>query len=476
MKQLLATILAADGWTLADGAPLVARRGHRRIRFFAASPAPTRALRKILSADKNKFQQIGVVIATTNVEMERLRAPKAAKKFPRAFFTSLEELRRAMARPATDAAGRAIARRPGSIASFDATVITNTPVGDSHYQLAFKTPALRDLRPPQFFMMDAKPQRAPLGARAICRREQRDAVDWVPQPLLKRPFGICRDFHPQFPPDYLKRLALPPTLSLALHLPAPDHFDMLYKILPDGVGTPMMTKLKRGDRVHMIGPLGRAFDVRQLRADGVKEVHIIGGGVGMAPLITLVEALRFHSFSVKVFLGVATIESLRYRDELAATFGEKPRDAIVYVDDLLAAGVSPRDIYLSFDRAMPRRVRNIPRENLFQGLVPEQYRNIDGTATEHGAVAAFTCGPNRMMEMMAEICGRAKIPLRVLLEKRMGCGVGVCFSCVQKVWRADGSEDYVRVCKDGPVFDAKEIVWNINDSKQPSVHCGCVRR
>ena len=70
-------------------------------------------------------------------------------------------------------------------------------------------------------------------------------------------------------------------------------------------------------------------------------VHVIGGGVGMAPLILLVEALRYYSFPVKVFLGMASLQSLRYRDELAATFGEKPRDAYIYVDDLLAAGVKP---------------------------------------------------------------------------------------------------------------------------------------
>jgi len=433
------------------------RRG-RRISFFTG---PSPEIAAIERRDRNAFRHIAVVIAPTNAAMERLRAPSNAGKFPRALFLSLEEL-----------AGTASMPRPG-ISSFSAEILSNTPVGDAHYQLAFKAPALRDFRAPQFFMMDVKPPRAPFGARAVRRNAWHDAVDWTPQPLLKRPFGICRDFHPRFPSDYLKRLVLPPSLAPFLHLPTPDHFDALYKVLPDGIGTPMMTRLKRGDRVHMIGPLGQPFDVRQLRAAGVEEVHVIGGGVGMAPLITLIEALRFHSFRLKVFLGIATLESLRYRDELAATFGEKPRDAYVYVDDLLAAGVPPRDIFLSFDRAMPRRVRTISRENLFSGLVPEQYRNTISKPTN---TIAFTCGPNRMMEMMDGICRRAGMPLKVLMEKRMGCGIGVCFSCVQKVRRSDGSEDYVRVCKDGPIFDAKDIVWNPNDSKQPSATCGCAPR
>jgi len=448
-------LLDRDGWTLCGNEAV---HSGRRITFFLR---PSHDIAAIARSDRNTFRHIAVVIAQTNAEMERLRDPANADKFPRAFFTSLE-------------VGHAIACRSG-IATFDAEVLANTPVGGAaHYRLVFKAPALRDLQPPQFFMMDARPVRTPLGARTVRPGPWHDAVDWTPQPLLKRPFGICRDFHPHFPADYLKRLALPPSLSLALHLPAPDHFDMLYKVLPDGIGTPLMTHLKPGDRVHMLGPLGQPFDVRQLRAAGIEEVHVIGGGVGMAPLILLVEALRFYSIRVKVFLGIATLESLRYRDELAATFGERPRDAYVYVDDLLAAGVPARDIFLSFDRAVPRRVRGIPKGNLFHGLVPEQYRNI--LATSSGNLMAFTCGPNRMMEVMTGICRRAGVPLKVLLEKRMGCGLGVCFSCVQKVRRPDGTEDYARVCKEGPLFDAKDIVWNNHDSKQPSVTCGCAPR
>ncbi len=455
LPTTIQNLLARDGWTLRGNE---ATCKSRCITFFTK---PDQDIAGIARRDRNSFRHIAVVIAPTNAKMERFRAPENAGKFPRAFFLSLEEL-----------SGTGVP--PVRIASFTATIITNTPVGDSHYQLAFKAPALRDLQPPQFFMMDARPVRAPLGARVVRRNAWHDAVDWTPQPLLKRPFGICRDFHPHFPADYLKRLQLPPSLAPFLHMPAPDHFDMLYKVLPDGIGTPLMAQLKRGDRVHMVGPLGRPFDVRQLRAAGVEEVHVVGGGVGMAPLILFVEALRFYSFRVKVFLGIATLQSLRYRDELAANFGEKPRDAYVYVDDLLAAGVKPADLFVSCDVAPPARIRRIPQENLFHGLVPEQYRRYLSGAT--GNLMAITCGPNRMMEVMTGICRQAGVPLKVLLEKRMGCGIGVCFSCVQKVRRPDGAEDYARVCKEGPLFDAKDIVWNNHDSKPPSVNCGCAAR
>jgi hypothetical protein len=199
-----------------------------------------------------------------------------------------------------------------------------------------------------------------------------------------------------------------------------------------------------------------------------------------------------------VFVGIAALKSLRYRDELAATFGEKPRDALIYIDDLLAAGVKPGDLFISCDTARPKPVRGIPRANLYHGLVPDQYRQhllsghpelsqVSQSLQENGKILraaqndtmrktiAITCGPNRMMEAMAGICALSGVPLKVLLEKRMGCGIGVCFSCVQKVRRVGGAEDYARVCTEGPLFDAKDIVWN-NNSKQPSANSGCAAR
>ena len=81
-----------------------------------------------------------------------------------------------------------------------------------------------------------------------------------------------------------------------------------------------------------------------------------------------------------------------------------------------------------------------------------------------------------MMEVVTEVTRAAGVPLKVLLEKRMGCGLGVCFSCVQKVRRGDGTADYARVCTEGPLFDAKDILWKNDDSKSPSATCGCGAR
>ena len=466
----LASLLAAAGWSLRDH---VATRGARRLVFLHRREAPA-ALRRIACQDRNRFQTVGIVVAGTAAEMNRLRAVQQAHRYPRALFANVAEL-------TSTSVGAASRPRP-AINSFPATVLANLQVGDTpggHYRLALRAPGLQAIQPPQFFMMDVAPRRFPFGTRTVGRGD----VDWTPRPMLKRPFGLCRVYPPGFPTDWLKRLQLPATLSPLLHLPFADHFDLLYKVIPHGIGTALMTQLQRGDRVHLVGPLGQPFDVRPLRAAGIGEVHVVGGGVGMAPLILLVEALRFHGFRLKVFLGMATLESLRYRDELAATFGEKPRDAYIYLDDLLAAGVAPADIFLACDREAPRNIRRLPKANVFHGLVPEQYRQFLARRLRErppgrdrsGSVMTFTCGPNRMMEVMADVCRPARVPLKVLLEKRMGCGFGVCFSCVQKVRRSDGTNDYVRICREGPLFDAKDILWN-TDSQPNLAACGCKAR
>jgi NAD(P)H-flavin reductase len=514
--DLLRTILAKDGWTLrrvsqslafAPDAVLLAQKGGRRIAFFFSDQRAhklTAAFRTIQRRDRGQFKLLGVLIAPTNDEMQRLRSASGARKFPRAFFASLDEVREVAVGCAPS-----VPERSGGMMSFKADTLANIQIGGPQsplYRLVFKAPELQEILPPQFVMMDTTPKRVPLGARTIRRGNLRGAVDLSPRPLLKRPFGICRAFLPHFASDYAKRLSLPPALALVLHPPVADYFDMLYKVLPDGIGTPLMAKLKRGQKIDMVGPLGRPIDVRRLRAEGVEEVHVIGGGVGMAPLILLVEALRYYGFPVKVFLGIAGFESIRYRDELGATFGEKVRSAYVYIDDLLAAGVRPYDLYVSCDSEAPSRiVRGIPKENLFHGLVPEQYRRFlltchleqsegarsfaglrgtteilrfaqNDTAGKHGSIVAFTCGPNRMMELVAEIARQAGVHLHVLLEKRMACGIGVCFSCVQKVRRPNGTEDYARICAEGPLFDAKDILWKNDDSKPTSANSCCAPR
>lgn len=257
---------------------------------------------------------------------------------------------------------------------------------------------------------------------------------------------------------------------MILHTVFPNRLDILYKVLPDGIGTQEMTCLAKGDLVHMMGPLGKPFDLRALRQKGVQEVHVIGGGVGMAPLVLFAQALRYFSFKVKAFIGIAKVETLKYKavEEWARIPGDKPQTAYLYIDDLLMAGLTPADIHVSYDsqKKITQKVRSIPLSNQFYGRISDQYDkylNDNKDNVTNTNVEAFACGPTPMMRAVNDISDKRGIHLKVLMEKRMSCGIGVCLSCVCRLKQRDGSEEYARVCTDGPLFKASDLEWAITD-------------
>ena len=73
-------------------------------------------------------------------------------------------------------------------------------------------------------------------------------------------------------------------------------------------------------------------------------------------------------------------------------------------------------------------------------------------------ILALACGPGPMLKALANITSKFRMPMKVLMEKRMGCGIGVCMSCVCRT-KNNNEEQYSRVCTEGPLFDSEEIVW-----------------
>jgi dihydroorotate dehydrogenase electron transfer subunit len=69
------------------------------------------------------------------------------------------------------------------------------------------------------------------------------------------------------------------------------------------------------------------------------------------------------------------------------------------------------------------------------------------------------CGPEPMMEAVAKLAARYGVPCEVSLETPMACGIGICFTCVAKIGESQGNWDYKRTCVEGPIFDAKTIIW-----------------
>ena len=456
-----------------EGADFVAQKNNRKLLFYFDDQRPGRLkdmASVIKDTDKGEFNAICVMIVRDMAGMNDRRRSSKADEWPRGFFLCFEEIQRKAEKLNAKEYSRICARAPlpeapkrTPILSVTAEIKENIPVGEdrSHYKLRFETARSFNILSGQFIMVDTtlkgKIRKESLTWDAL----KKDPSRMKPKPYLKRPFGIHRAFYKHFERDYLQKVSLPPQLATVMHTVFPDSFEIFYKVLPDGLGTRELSRLEKGSKIQILGPLGKGQNIRNIRDEGFDEIHVIGGGVGMAPLIFIVQALRYYSYRVKAFIGIEKMGMLKYKrvsDGLDRTFTEE--DPTLYIDDLIETGMRGADIYVSScEQGIIHK--KIPGGNVFEGLVSDQYRKyLRGATSGRKKVLAFACGPMGMMKTLAPIAEQHGIPLKVLMEKRMACGIGVCLSCVCETKKAGESESgYSRVCTEGPIFDANEIVW-----------------
>ncbi len=179
-----------------------------------------------------------------------------------------------------------------------------------------------------------------------------------------------------------------------------------------GEGTKSLAQKQIGEKLDVLGPLGNGFDVHHEDEDAVL---LIGGGIGIFPLLNLAKKLDGKA---TVILGFRNQDAMMMDDEFAAVC----KDVFVATDDGSCG---------------------------FHGLVTDVLCNI---ARSNKVSRIYTCGPTPMMKAVSEIAKENAIPVQVSLEERMGCGVGACVTCTCTVAGARK-----RVCKDGPVFDGAEV-------------------
>ncbi|HHS49895.1 MAG TPA: dihydroorotate dehydrogenase electron transfer subunit [candidate division Zixibacteria bacterium] len=179
-----------------------------------------------------------------------------------------------------------------------------------------------------------------------------------------------------------------------------------------GWGTAVLANSEEGDQLRVLGPLGIGFP------PPAGHLALVAGGIGIAPLL---------------FAGRNWAKSRLF-------YGETTAD---WICDL------SREKSCEFDIATD------------DGSVGEKCNAVELLKKkidqfEH----VFACGPEPMLHAIAKLCKRKKIPCAVSLEERMACGVGACQGCTIKT-----KSGYRRVCKDGPVFDANEIIWEELDER-----------
>lgn len=194
------------------------------------------------------------------------------------------------------------------------------------------------------------------------------------EPLLSRPFGVCDDKE--------------------------GELTFLYQVV--GSGTDIMAHLTPGHEVQLLGPLGRGFDLDAAKG---KKVAVVAGGIGIAPLLSLVKNLdEKPDFYAGFTFDPYFVDQFRpYANEVVATS---------YQND----GVFITDV-----------------------MNPDVYDLI------------YACGPNPMLKVLHDL--NPNTEMQISMEAHMACGIGACLGCT--VESVDG--EFLRVCKDGPVFDSREV-------------------
>ncbi len=185
-----------------------------------------------------------------------------------------------------------------------------------------------------------------------------------------------------------------------------------------GEGTRLLSRVKEGDALACVLPLGNGFCI----AEEQKRVALIGGGVGVFPLLSVLQ--EYHE-SDKHFRSYMGFRSAKF----VSTFGKydhRSDAAFIMTDDgsFGEKGTAVSKFFEDFEEARPDLI--------------------------------LSCGPTPMLRALKAGLAERKIetPCFVSLEERMGCGIGACLVCVCK---KSGSEENARVCKDGPVFDINEV-------------------
>ncbi len=270
------------------------------------------------------------------------------------------------------------------------TILSNQEVSPDYYRMKILAPGISDLaQPGQFVMFRAQ------------------ATD---EPLLRRPFGIFQTG------------TLPSDCD---GLPDKEFVEILYKVV--GRGTAIMRELHEGDRVEVLGPLGRGFEL----ADDGREQILVGGGIGLVPLYMLASEL------VK-------------KNKVRLLIGGRSRKDVLMVTEFERLGV---ETYVSTD----------------DGTLGEQgpvTQVLERKLSKFPDAVVYACGPMPMLEAVFRICQPRQVALQVSLEAFMACGVGACLGCVVKgAGHSEQQPHYLCTCKEGPVFRAEELDWELLEKR-----------
>ncbi len=195
-----------------------------------------------------------------------------------------------------------------------------------------------------------------------------------------------------------------------------DQMTIVFQV--KGAGTKWLAERKAGDTLDIIGTQGNGFNFAEMDDEPV----FIGGGVGVPPMLYAMKKAKAMGKKPTAILGFRNKDLVMLEKEFS-----KYGTVLVCTDD---------GSYVQ------------------KGFVSDVLR-------EHICLFSdvYACGPKGMLRALAEVAEGADLPCYVSMEERMGCGIGACLVCACAIKAAGGEVKQGHVCKDGPVFNSKEVVW-----------------
>ncbi|MBM7556036.1 dihydroorotate dehydrogenase electron transfer subunit [Halanaerobacter jeridensis] len=193
---------------------------------------------------------------------------------------------------------------------------------------------------------------------------------------------------------------------------------IVYRVI--GRGTKLLSTLEAGDKIDLMGPLGTGFSIPEEKNNFL----VVGGGMGIAPLLDLVENLLVADKEVTVLLGAEKKEQLLNLEQY-------------------------QELNVNLKTA------TMDGSSGYQGFVTDLLADL--TAIEY----VYTCGPEVMMATVQEWAQENEIAGQASLEERMGCGTGACLSCVCKIKvETESGWEYQKTCTTGPIFALNEVIFD----------------
>lgn len=203
----------------------------------------------------------------------------------------------------------------------------------------------------------------------------------------------------------------------------PVHLELLYKVI--GRGTNYLSHLRPGNELAILGPLGRGFWLPPPEDEA--ELIAVAGGIGSAIFPLLLQQLGDQAHRATLCFGGRTRDDLT----LVEWFGGHCGEVLTATEDGSAG-----------------------HRGLVTAVLQNRLERAGG-----GSKLVLACGPRPMLRAVAELCLARDIPCQLAMEETMACGFGVCLGCVvPKRHPEDDFDSFVRVCTEGPVFDAREVL------------------